>query len=310
MMKFMKKFLVPLLALICVEPVLALSFFDNLNVGFFSDSDDIDRVLWEDGPNRYIKYAKQDTASQGANDHPVELDQNEIRIALSLLKVKDTGTASGATAVFTDEQIALLSKSLAEGFKGVTPGQDIIFAMEKSEAKLLGLKKDAYFIAGRAFYKQGRLNLILGDFDRVRNIGYEAAYDPSNAGIVTYNLDHGNRSKPSSGSDAFRNTTLEVNGIENRIQNGIRRDWFVIDLHKATNAYATREEAAKQNEMLRKRKEIEEIMGQPIPGYTMPVAAPVKSAEERLVSLNNLREKGLVSDEEYAVKRKQILDEL
>ena len=306
-MKFMKKLLVPLLALIFVEPVLALSFFDNLNVGFLGGSEGVDRVIWEDGPNRYVKYAKQDSSTFGKNDHPIELDQQEIAIALSMLKVK---AKKDPVPVFTRPQIAILSKALAEGFKTVNPGQDIIFAMEKSEAKLLGLKKNAYFVAGRAFYKEGKLNLILGDYDRARNIGYEAAYDPSNAGIVTYNFDHGKRSKQSAGSYAFNNVTWEIHGIENMVYNGARRDWFLIDLHEATKAFATREQDAKQSEMIRKRKEIEEILGQPIPGYATPVAVPVRSAEDRLMSLNSLREKGLVSEEEYATKRKQILDEL
>ncbi|WP_461517234.1 SHOCT domain-containing protein [Porticoccus sp.] len=306
-MKFMKKLLVPLLALACVQPVLALSFFDNLNIGFLGESEGVDRVVWEDGPNRYVKYDKQDSSTFGKNDHPVELDRQEIAIALSLLKVKAKGDP---VPVFTREQIALLSKNLAEGFKSVAPGQDIIFAMEKSEAKLLGLKKNAYFVAGRAFYKEGKLNLILGDFDRARNIGYEAAYDPSNAGIVTYNFDHGKRTKQSAGSYAFNNVTWEIHGIQNMVLNGARRDWFLIDLHEATQGFATREEAAKQNEMIRKRREIEEILGQPIPGYATPVAVPVRSAEDRLVSLNSLKEKGLISEEEYAIKRKQILDEL
>ena len=38
-------------------------------------------VIWEAGRNAYIRYAEQDDAGFGANDHPVDLQTGEIKNA-------------------------------------------------------------------------------------------------------------------------------------------------------------------------------------------------------------------------------------
>ena len=160
------------------------------------------------------------------------------------------------------------------------------------------------------FFKDGQLNLILGDYDRVRNRGYEVAYDPTSAGIVNYSFDHGKRTKQSVGSTAFNQVIVQTPGIANKKLKNIRRNWFVIDLSVAPKYFADREEEEKKMEMVRKRKEIEEILGRPIPVAVAPQPAPVRTTEYRLNALNNLKEKGLVTEEEYIQKRKEILEDL
>ena len=51
------------------------------------------------------------------------------------------------------------------------------------------------------------------------------------------------------------------------------------------------------------------VVAPSVPGAP-PVAAPVRSAKERLQELDQLKKDGLITDEEYQQKRKQILDEI
>ncbi len=70
----------------------------------------------------------------------------------------------------------------------------------------------------------------------------------------------------------------------------------------------------KTEEQARKRQELKELLASEEVNPSHPAAAvsatPTRSFEERLTTLNQLRDKGLISDEEYAMKRKQILDDL
>jgi hypothetical protein len=294
------------------QPALGFDIFEGVDINIFGGNKKVNEVLWENGPNQYIKYIDQDTSTFGGNDHPVQLSQKEIAISLSLLKIKGKSSTQPQEfrPIFTSGQAVLLSNNLAKGLNGAIPTKDIIFVLEKSEEKLMGLKTDSSFIAGRVFYKDKKLNIIIGDYNRARNRGYEAAYDPTNAGIVSYNFEHGQRSKSASGSSVFDKIILEIPGIKNQKEKKIRRDWFVIDVKLAAASYVSREKEAKKEEMVKKRREIEEILGRSIPVAVNPVPMLPKTVENRLMILNNLKEKSLITNEEYVEKRKKILDEL
>jgi hypothetical protein len=279
-------------------------------VDFFKDED----VIWKAGRNIYFKYSEQDKSYFGNNDHPVELNAEEISKALESLKIleKDgADTDKEQKSVFTSEQINLLSQNLAKGLTNAKPNQDIIFALEKSDNKVLGLIKDRSFVAGRAFFKDEKLNIIIGDYDRPRDKGFEAAYDPTKVGIVSYHFDHGKRSQSSKG---FKKTIIEVQGIENKQLKDIRRkDWLVIDLKLMSEASVLKAKMQKEQEMERKRKELKQLLDSEATSPSHPVAVPATttgSSEERLKTLNQLKDKGLITDEEYAAKRKQILEDL
>ena len=65
--------------------------------------------------------------------------------------------------------------------------------MAKEKRTLGGLKKQTYFIAGRVFFNDGLLNLIIGEYNRIANSAYEMAYDPTNQGLVEYDFNYGER---------------------------------------------------------------------------------------------------------------------
>jgi hypothetical protein len=303
----------------------SLLFFSNSSIAkdWFGDDD----VIWKVGLNQYIKYAAQDSSKFGKNEHPIELDEKEIGYALKALEYEEKSLLSFTEQlkyVFTTLQLKNLSQSLSKGLKNAKPEQDIIFVLEKAENKLLGLKEKT-FNAGRIFYKDGKLNIIMGDYEYFRSEAFEKAYDPGGQSAVPYTFNFGKRTRQ---SKAFENVNFTAIGIQNKQLNGKRRyDWIEIDVKVASEAFVSRErekknpttkidkqleqeaiKLAKQRremraEMARMRKEVKDISNDKEP-------ATLRSIEERMAMLDQLLGKKLITQEEYDSKRKEILNDI
>lgn len=303
-----KKMLVPYCFGLALLP--AISFPS----GIFNDQD----VIWEAGRNAHIKYAEQDDASFGANDHPVNLQMEEISKALGSLGIPQKGNDDSGqeqTGIFTVQQIETLSQNLATGLANAQRNQDIIFSLEKTVKRLFGTRGKRLYIAGRTFYKDDKLNIIIGDHDRAADEAFEAAYDPTRVGIVAYDFNYGRRTKS---SPVLDDSSINAPGVEYKELNGKRRnDWLVIDLKSASEAVDAGMNTRRAEESSRKREELTEIPGSEEGSATVPAQVPpataapaTQSFEQRLTTLKTLRDKGLITDEEYETKRRQILDEL
>lgn len=288
-----------------------------------------DETLWDLGLNLYIKLVGQDT-SGGAppNQHPVSLDAKEITNALTSIELWDRHLfkKDELNTAFSSEQARLLGLYLSSGLRKARPDQDIIFALIRREKKYVVIENKAY-TAGRAFYANGRLNIILGDFERPPDGFKERAYQSSGISEIQYSFSHGKRSKPSD----FDKQVIASPGIQN-YQNGSerRKDWLVIDVTTASNAYlakyeqnrepdasevnqAMQMEAAKlaqerremRLEMARLRKEMADGGGR-----TTDKNSGDLSMEERFKLLEDLKSQGLITEEEYQSKRKEILNDI
>ena len=225
----------------------ALVLFPRFTVAVSLAGNDAD-AIWKSGVNLYFKYSTQDVSSFGKNDHPVELDANDISTAMGALKIPDNSFLSSSKdvkTVFTDQQQRLLGQNLAKGLKTAKPEQDIIFVMTKSYNKLHFFTESA-FVAGRAFYKDGKLNVIIGSYDLPRNEAFESAYDPSGQGSVPYAFNYGSRS-----SDAgdLKDNIIQAAGVENKVVgNKQRKDWLVIDVKVAADAYMANKNTGNKSE--------------------------------------------------------------
>ncbi|MEE9421881.1 MAG: SHOCT domain-containing protein [Gammaproteobacteria bacterium] len=279
-------------------------------------------TIWQANKNEFFKFTDQDTSSFGLNDHPVELQSKQISEILGAIKIQDTSDPDMENefkTVFPDKQIILLGKYIAKGLKNAKANKDIIFAMERSAGRDYGLTPDRYFVAGRVFYKDNKLNIIIGNYDMPRDTAFEAAYDPTHTGIVRYNFNHGKRSKAS----RFKRAITHVKGIQNKqVKNNQRNDWLVIDVDGASEAIAHDIKIRKQEETAQKRKELRELLGsEEVDRHAETIRREAiitppetttrsDSLEDRLTKLKGLRNKDLITEEEYAQKRKQLLDEL
>jgi hypothetical protein len=314
-MRNRKKIVITLL--LCILPSLTYS------IEIFGDDKDI---LWQSGVNLYIKFGKQDKSAGGKtlpNSHPVELDAKEITDALSAIEYwEKEGFFKDAEAntVFSVSQNRLLGNYLSLGLAKAKPGQDILFVLSYLKKGALGFK-DKLFVAGRAFYLDNRLHIIIGDYDRPVDKGKEAVEGGAGITEVQYFFTTGSRSDASK----FKKSLVTGNGVDLYYKgNKRRRDWFVIDVPVAAAAYvaknekkdkpsaadseALRQEAARmaqerremRAEMARMRKEMSESRGD----------RETLTPEERLSELEELHKKGLISDAEYEQKRKEILDDI
>ena len=138
---------------------------------------------------------------------------------------------------------------------------------------------------------------------------------------IKYYIAPGKRAKRS----GFKKAVILSDGLSTYVDNGkTRKDWFVIDVKSAAAAFAARQsgadpqistidderlrqEAAKSArerremrlEMARLRKEMKE-QGR----------ANNRSVEERLENLESLKEKDIITAEEYQAKRAEILGDI
>jgi hypothetical protein len=297
-------------------------FFSNTvsAVSFFGDDEDI---IWEGAPNNYFKYVEQDNSKFGKNDHPTTLDEKDIIDALNALVYSDTSILGQETIVpvFSYSQIRLLAEYISKGLSKAKPDQDIIYAIGGSSKKLLVLTRKSY-TAGRVFYNEGKLNIIIGEYNFVRSEAMEKELDPSGRGDVNYNFNHGYRKKE---SKHFKGSIIGVAGVvQKEIKGKPRQDWIEIDVALAGEAYlaskkerenpglnqdkALKVEAAKlakqrremRAEMARLRKDMSKQNN----------ASSTRTIEERITTLDELLAKELISNEEYAVKRKEILNDI
>jgi len=202
-----------------------------------------DAVIWRSGPNQVIEYLPIDPAEDGRNDHPVQLDADALAAALESLAFRSSGLLlAGAEVkpVFSRGQARRLAKHLAEGLGAASPLQDIAFVLEKQTTRLVVLQQQV-FVAGRAFYRDGRLNIIVGDYDKFRNKAFETTYDSSGQLSVPYVFDFGSRQR---GSKALNGELLDRPGVANK-QAGerLREDWLLVDVEVAARAARAGEQA-------------------------------------------------------------------
>jgi len=301
--------------------LLGFQFFNSAYAG---------EELWKSGMNLYIKTTTQDKNKNGQyvpNQHPVSLNPNEIRNALTNIYVWNKSYFTGALkdneaeTVFSQEQARLLGNYLAAGLQKATPQEDFIFSLTRRKKGFLFTKETTY-TTGRAFYANNKLNVIIGEFDRLSDKFKERAYASSGINEIKYNFKHGKRGK----RGGFNKAIIVTDGLSTQNVNGKNRtDWFVIDVKLASAAYladknddseitasaneeALRREAAKSAqerremrlEMARMRKEMKQSQK----------GSGISTAEERLKKLDDLQQKKIITKEEYESKRQEILSDI
>lgn len=303
--------------------------FSGTVMALFGDDED---VITQTSLNLYFKYTPQDSKQFGNNDHPVRLEAKTIGLALKALQFTEKRFLSGAQTrgVFSTTQIRKLGKYLAEGLESAQPQQDIVFVMEGGRSKLI-LLNEKNFVAGRVFYQQGKLNIILGEYDRARNDAFESVYDPSGRAAVPYSFDHGRRSKS---SGQFEWAIDRIDGFSQKEMDGkLRQDWLVLDLTEVARGYVEREKQAQNQNQDRTQSVVDQevalrsvnsSLARERRGIRADMARMRKemhaiqsagkgsaiSVEERMATLARLRDKELITEQEYEAKRQVILDEI
>ncbi|GFD95158.1 hypothetical protein KUL156_09250 [Alteromonas sp. KUL156] len=256
------------------------------------------QVIFQEDKNNFIRLVEKPNVTDSdmrANQHPFTLHERDITAILSGIQVVKNQNTS--TPLFSNEQVALLAAYLPEALNTATAQQDVIFALSKEKRYLAGLKTQTYYVAGSIFVADNQLNILIGEFDKVANKAYEMAYDPTSQGLVKYDFDFGNRKQAKFSFDSP--LSFSAPGIELKTKN--RFDWVVAPTQLAFEAPVEKETLSPANR-------------ENTPSKTDVAGSPPLPAENDIVArfkrLNALKNANLISETEYAEKRRQLLNEL
>lgn len=299
-----------------------LFLFISISLGSINSV--IGQEVWKKNDNVFIKLAQTESSAHASNSHPANIDSTALQLALEAVNIPKSKRKF--VPLFSEEQQETLSEHLTAGLKRAKANQDVLFVLEKQKKSLAGLKTEQVFISGRAFYKDEKLNIIIGEYDKPRNRAYEMAYDPTNQGLVTYDFEFGSRDKASRVS--YKSLVFGSDHIDIVANN--RKDWLAFDLAGIQAApFITRPTAqlVQYTTQTTNQHNAPRIVAQqpsatplsavpqtPVNTHVTPLPSVTKDAKEDLVhrfeTLEKLWKKGLISEKEYNEKRKALLSEL
>ena len=287
------------------------------------DKPTVTATIWELN-EQYVRLVsiERDAAP---NSHPVALDPVEVEQALASLQLWTKG------GVFRDEQslpvygkgqASTIARYVVDALNKAAPNEDVTFNIRSYADVLLSVGREREWTTGRVFYKDGKLNLIVGEYQKRIDKGKKTV--EGSFGV----------------SDDFRDVNFDIAGrnskghMPGRIVNTVgvehgetgRADWVAIEVLKAAKAHRdaqtpvaarkeeekVRNEAAKltlerremREEMARMRKELKTLQD------SGTAKAQTQPLEQRLSKLQQLLEKGLITADDFKRRKAAILEEI
>jgi hypothetical protein len=255
-----------------------------LTLSSLASASDI-RYLWQ-SRDQFVALERQDISSAGPaqlNGHPLDLTLDRLTAILESIDMRATD-GEKPEPLFTRSAVETLAPYLLQGLQQASPAEDVTFAVVGLYNALYGLAKSPKVTTGRVFYKEGRLNIIVG-------LVQQEVKDRDDRRLVPFTP--GSRLKAGEG---------EWNLLQHPGQHGfslIRKDWVAFsDEWRPSVAQIPVAE-----------KIVTPVKIAPVqPGKRNNDT--LKPAADRLTTLNELRDKGLISMEEYREKRMEILNGL
>jgi hypothetical protein len=205
---------------------------------------------------------------------------------------------------------------VGKGLKIANPNEDIIFTLVKQKKGTLGDRVSSY-LTGRIFFLDNQLNIIIGDYDNPGDKLKEIVYGEYQE--VRYSFKRASRAKP---SKKFKENTMVVEGITNhKVGSKLRRDWFIFDLEKTKQLITAKKNIKRKSsdeykqslekaKLAKERREMRLEMARIRQEMKKNKNTGLTSIEERLENLSTLKQKGLISNEEYEKKRIEILNDI
>jgi hypothetical protein len=261
--------------------------------------------IWK-APDEFVLLAPQDAVEGDTpplNDQPIVLDSGPLAAALVKLRVHEGKDPTETVAVFGSDAARRLAAPLSEALSRAAADQDVLFAVDMAQ-KAATFGSNSVSVAGRAFYRSQHLHLIIGEL-HVSTVPAEYKNYPIGYPKIDRRLhphQTGERLKetrynPAAHFDTSDNVRLFVQGGKER------SDWLVLDVDALAGAQIQAPAASTTA---------------PAPTGGNPerssadTATPAGSTsiEERLLRLKHLRDRDLISDEEYRHIRNEILNQL
>jgi hypothetical protein len=214
------------------------------------------------------------------NQHPATVSADALRQQLA--QVQFTGR-NGAQALFSADELGDLVEPLAQALGRAGPGDDVLLLSSARRAGDIFVSPMA--VTARLFVQAGRLQFIVHD----------ARYE-------FYDVYRGTQAPPRF-SFGSRGATGAVS-VHSAGATNARADWLAIPLQAQTPVSVSGAPAAAAPAPA----PAPEPAPAPAPAARKALDAPaVEDIERRLETLKRLREKNLITEEEYQQKRKEIL---
>ncbi|MDR3671624.1 MAG: SHOCT domain-containing protein [Holophaga sp.] len=237
--------------------------------------------LWDFAPYSFVRRSPAEKGAP-ANSQPIQVDGATLVQALGTVRVV---TKAGEEPLFNPKEIETFAYPMAEALALAQPGDDLeLLSTATRSRKLFG---SSLAVTGRLFVQDGKLNLIVHD------ARLDFIYYVSLGGDWMPKFDFGSRTKKAA------DVVLKAPGGEVR-----RADWVVLPLVPPAPQAVSAPPAA---------------VAQRIPAtQPVPAAAPAPavqpaaslravSTEEHLRELKRFREQGLITEEEYAKEKQDLL---
>lgn len=246
------------------------------------EKDPTKKLTWGDW--EFVRLEKRDDGRSTGNQHPVQLNPDAVAATLERVQVKPY---KEVLPLFAEEEIKKLAPAIASALAKAGPDQDLVFILNGQHG-ILGPLAPVASNVGRAFFADGRLNLLLGmthsDFIAESTQGTRQA--PK--------LEYGSRTRESS--------RAQIVGVTEGDAKLLRKDWIALTVP----SIAAPAPAA----------------GRAVAGAAAgaAVAAPVaadpgmdphyRKQESRLKAIQRLKDQGLITEAEFQQKRTEILKDL
>lgn len=214
------------------------------------------------------------------NSHPITLAADQLSAALSRVRAR-SGETNEIIDLFPEKNREEAAKLLAKELRRIDPDQELHLVSFRKSGTIFSGSRTAS--GARVFMENGQLNLIFGQID----LRYSEFRDPD-------------RPVPPMGS---RQQAASLKGrlmpAEGSTFVDGRNDWVALDLVRNVSPPPAIAPAAKG--------------WAPAPGGEPPKAAikpKERSIEEKFQVLKNLRDKDLITEQDYVDKKREILDSL
>jgi hypothetical protein len=250
---------------------------------------DPNRRQWRIADFTAIRIVERE-AGAAANQHPARLEPEWLRQQLAVVRV----TARGANQpLFGADELAELIEPLAQAFSVAGPGDDLLLLSTSRRNE--GLLIQPSGITARLFVQAGALHLIVNDARRDFVSEYRATQ-------IEPRFTFGSR-------QAAGTAALQSSAATSR-----RGDWLVVPLSASVAAPAAPAAPAMAPAAAAAAVAAPAAAPAAPAAPVAPAAAPrnrdaafAEEIEQRLVTLKRLRDRGLITEQEYEQKRREIL---
>ena len=254
------------------------------------------KYIWHKNEENYVKLGKANK-DLGKLNHPADISPEAMtKILLSIRYDRNWMNIPGDLGkkaakqydVFTADEAAQLGGYLSKALKEADSSSWVDFSLEGMRNKLaiFGTQR---VTDGLVFVKDHKLNFAFRDLGEVS--GSETFTAATTDPFKYYPGSSGLSAQP--GQELAKNP-----------KGKLLKNWIIIDLPRAPETSAPQAETSTQPQI----QTATTVEGKPVEKPKPP--AEEKSPKQRLIDLRELYDKGLITEEEYNKKRKEILDQL